>query len=176
MRLCLYLPAFLKTAAHMARTRPPNDPAAVNAKYFLTKVTAEHILTIAMAADAASAVMALTRFLDTEQYDVSQLPMECQKCASLLTMLFMDETCVQHGLTEHVCRLLESAQISVFCNTVCSVGGNDEEFKVALARSIGRFKAFTKLALITMMAEFPSFEHFMAFSVFNLAAPREASE
>ena len=139
-------------------------------------VTAEHILTVAMAADAASAVMALTRFLDTEQYDVSQLPMECQRCASLLTMLFMDEACVQHGLTEHVCRLLESAQISVFCNSVCSVGGNADEFKVALARSLGRFKAFTQLALITMMAEFPSFDHFMAFSVFNLAAPREASE
>jgi hypothetical protein len=59
---------------------------------------------------------------------------------------------------------------------VCSVGGNDEEFQAALTRSLGRFKAFTKLALTTMRAEFPVFEHMVAFSVFNLAAPSEASE
>lgn len=175
MRFCLYLPAFLKTAAQMVRTRPASDPASVNGKAFLTYVKAEHVLTVAMAADAASAVMALTRFVDTEHHDVTQVPMECMRCASLLSYLFVDEGCVQHGLTQHVCTLLKTAQVSVFGNSVCSVGGNAKELKDALARSIGRFQAFTKLALTTMRAEFPAFEHMTAFSVFNLAAASEAS-
>lgn len=175
-RLCLYLPAFLTIAAQMVRTRPANDRAAVRGKEFLTKVTAEHILTVAMAADAASAVMALTRFVDTEHHDVSQVPMECMRCASTLSFLFMEGQCVNHGITEHVCGLLKVAHVTVFGNNVCSVGGNDEEFQAALTRSLGRFKAFTKLALTTMRAEFPVFEHMVAFSVFNLAAPSEASE
>lgn len=175
MRFCLYLPAFLKTAAQMVRTRPATDKAAVRGKEFLTTVTTEHILTVAMAADAASAVMALTRFVDTEHHDVSQVPLECMRCASTLSFLFTEEQCVQHGLTEHICGLLKVAQVSVFGNSVCSVGGNAEEFQAALARCLCRFKAFTMLALTTMRAEFPVFEHMMAFSVFNLADPSEAS-
>ena len=176
IRFCLYLPAFLTLAAQMVRTRPANDRAAVRGKEFLTKVTAEHILTVAMAADAASAVMALTRFVDTEHHDVSQVPMECMRCASTLSFLFAEEQCVQHGLTEHICGVLKVAQVTVFGNSVCSVGGNAEEFKAALARSLARFKAFTKLALTVMRAEFPVFEHMMGFSVFNLTAHSEASE
>ena len=176
MRFCLYLPAFLTLAAQMVRTRPANDRAAVRGKEFLTKVTAEHILTVAMAADAASAVMALTRFVDTEHHDVSQVPMECMRCASTLSFLFTEGQCVNHGITEHICGLLKVAQVTVFGNSVCSVGGNDAEFQAALARSLIRFKAFTKLALTTMRAEFPVFEHMMGFSVFNLTAPSEALE
>ena len=81
IRLIFYLSAFIMAAQQMLRERPAADHIAKASRQFLAEPTEERLVTLSMLADANSAIMKLTRFLDSEDFDTSRLPHEVMQCA-----------------------------------------------------------------------------------------------
>jgi hypothetical protein len=153
----------------MVRERPASDNISAACKLFLRELSEERLLTIAMAADASAVVLKFTRFFDAETYDASQLATEALECSNSLHHLFVDGACIDHGLTHHMLAVLKTPLVWVDEKGVpCSVGGTDAKVETARRACKARFEAFTKLALVTLLAEFPGFHQMIAFQAFQL--------
>ncbi|CAE7207689.1 unnamed protein product, partial [Symbiodinium sp. CCMP2592] len=167
LRLTLFLEAFIMAAQQIIRNNSSEETAVCNS--FLQLLTEERLLTLAMLGDASACILRLTRFLDSEEHDISGVADQCLECANSLHHLFADQACDDNGLTRHMLARLERPLVWLFKDgTAGSVGGNPAKTRDALAKCRPRFLAYTKLALQTLMAEFPSFGCLMAFRAFQL--------
>ena len=171
LRLTLFLDAFVLASQQMLRMRKASgkDTVAPACRNFLNLLDEERLLTMAMLGDASACILRLTRYLDSERSDITGIADQCLECANSLHHLFVDRACDDNGLTHHMLARLRSHLMWLNQDgSLQSVGGDAAKIQAALARCRPRFVAYTKLALATLMAEFPSFGCLMSFRCFQL--------
>lgn len=105
-RFILHLEAVLQTAVWIAVQRR-GEPQGREAEAFLAGISEAHVLLAGMCADAAHESIILVRFLDTEEHDVAEVPVECAAYISKLHYLFNEASlqCCQLAAPAHLrCR------------------------------------------------------------------------
>ena len=108
-RTILYFDALMMTACWISVNRQ-GQPEAQHADRFLKFVNEERVLQLAMAVDAGDESIQLTRFLDTEAYDIAELPMQLYLFFNKLNALFIDGRCVETGYTSHSLKIMKRAR------------------------------------------------------------------
>jgi hypothetical protein len=157
------------TAETICRVRRNTDEATL-CKSFLTWVTTERLVQLAMLADAGDESIALTRICDREGIPTEDLPYHIQNFLDRINMLFVDGAVVKSGYTAYMISLLRGPSL-VLCvgNKLISVGGADSVTPALVQRCVLRLGCWTKMAQSVVEAEFPNFRIFTAFSLFSIS-------
>ena len=167
-RACLFLNALIDTAAWIMVQRR-GKPEAVDAGNFCAFLSEENAVLMAMMADACDSCVALTRSLDTENYDAATLNWEISTFVQSLNFLFVEGGVVEHGYTKEMLKLLRSQQafMDLHDRPRC-LGGPGKVTLELLQGCIERMQVFVSLACQTLRSEFPDYDLTCSFSIFDL--------
>ena len=168
LKMLLQLDAWIMLAEQVTRQRSQQDAGHQCAIAFKELLGEEALLCLAMAVDASDTVTALTRFFDTESYDIAGKTRQCTLTATTLQHLFSQGNCIHNGATAHVRAWLENPHMILRNNAPVVLGGQCEVTQRAVEKCLSHFRAYTRLALATMRAEFPTFEVLECFSLLDL--------
>lgn len=173
-RTCLFYHACLRTACHLARSR--TDVASQKAKAWLAWISEEHLLQAAMLADAADSSLALTRSLDTENIDPAVLRNELVLYQKEIQSLFVQGKCLTaFGYTSTMCQMLKHPVVFQCGRGMKSLGSMSGVETATINTCLDRMRAWVKLAVAAIEAEFPHFEVMQAFDVFDLRGVKSGS-
>ena len=166
-RMLLHFEAVLDTAQKIAQRR--SGAEASDASRWLASLTEEKMLQLAMVADATDEGLLLTRAMDTEDADLAALHSNVCHFIERITMLFDKGRCValEPGFTAHMLKLLQTERVIYLNSGKTRVFGGQVAPDI-IASCLVRMKCFTKLAREVVSAEFPSYDLFAAFQVFDL--------
>lgn len=146
------------------------QPEAQHADRFLKFVNEERVLQLAMAADAGDESIQLTRFLDTEAYDIAELPMQLYLFFNKLNALFIDGRCVETGYTSHSLKIMKRAGGYFIEGVPYTLGGAGKVTPAIIQACLSRLQCFVRLALNVVNAEFPGYNIIMSFCIFDLGS------
>ena len=122
-----------------------------------------------MLADAAHEAMSLTRLTDKEDVQTERLCAEVEAFEKRILMLFGAGQAVSLGFTQHVLETLKKRPVLIYCQgqpkMIGRRGGVDRNIVAACMK---RMKCWVRLARDVLGSEFPNFNVFTAFSVFQL--------
>ena len=155
-RSVLTIHPIIKTASWTCQTR--TDDAGVRAKEWLKWVENERCVQSAMQADASDQTMALTRMLDDEQVDPSNLRRELPAYINTLEWLFGESRkCLEvFGYTRSMLDILKSPIVFHVGRAMKTLGGDIPE--EIICRCLERMRCWITLMKATCLAEFPSWE------------------
>ena len=169
-RFCLKLDAYLLLAHEMAVSREGDVRKAAND--LLNSIDEEAVVAIAMLADATDEGLLLVRQTDSEDTCPAEHPGFVKQFVAKIQLLFEQGKCVElPGYTKHVLDLLESRVRLLHCgHTTRSLGGPGARWRrqEVIDTCLCRMRAWTKLSIACITAEFPSFELLNAFVIFTL--------
>ena len=151
-----------------------NDRDGKDASAWLESLSEESCVTFAMLADSGAEAIGLTRFLDRENFDVSQMAVKVCSFMQRCEFLFEQRGCLQHSCyTAIMCNHL-SKPMTIFQRsaggvyTTKTLGGRGSITNALLDRCFLRFTNWMKLVKLVVSTEFPEFEAVAAFSALHL--------
>ena len=165
-RICVYMDAFVCTCNDIVRMRS-GQPECTACEAFMEQLDTETCVQMSMLADATDEALGFIRFLDSEQFDTSQLFAEIQMFIERISCLFLRGQCVCSGFTEYMLKWLQTP-VQLKLRKKLLVLGGEETPAIVVARCMLRMQHWVMLATETLKAEFPSWESFQAFSLFDL--------
>ncbi len=168
-RFCIHLVSLLRLARKVVVLRKDGDAAAKFVSW-LRSLHGDDLVQLAMLADACDEALGVVRALDTETADIAALPRVMGEFLERVQFLFESQWCrnpASEGFTAHVLRLIESGAVQVESpdqrgSRVLTVSPS------AIERACARMQVWVVLARKTVHAEFPNFDLFNAFSIFDL--------
>ena len=98
-RCIILLEALLMTAIRVSLERK-GKPEAAEADAFLQFVNEERIMMLALWADSGAETLRLTRYLDSEHYDIGTMASEIDSYLARINALFIDGSVVDLGYTQ----------------------------------------------------------------------------
>ena len=142
---------------------------------FLSSLDSELVLQNALMADAAWEALALTRFMDTDDMPIEELSYEVGAFCHKIKVLFFEGKIFEvDGFTKYTVECLQAVRMLRLRNGERRAFGGPHEPSVTIRqRCLSRMCAWAKLALEVASTEFPCWEVFQAFSVFNLSEKRK---
>lgn len=148
------------------------DGTSVLCVAWVQSLSAEKLVQLAMLADASDELLILTRALDCEAVDISTIHEVVDNCLRTLEALFAKSMCLSViGYTKHVMDLLAHARVfHLPRGRMVLLGGTHVDMTAVSATCLTRMRAWLALVRETIMTEFPDYEVFQAFRVFNLGA------
>ena len=166
-RMLLHLEEFLDEVQETCDERG-NSKEAEDCWNWLDGLDDEKLYQLAMLADCADEILMTTRVMDSEDVDTSTMHSAARELLDRLDALFNKKQCVDiPGYTRHVLEILKRPRIIYGPHGVVkSIGGRDAQG--ALQNCFHRMSAYTALVADVVRTEFPDYELFGAFSVFNL--------
>ena len=171
-RCVLWLDALLATAHDIVACR--DGAVRKAAQEFLDLMTEERVLSLALLADAGDEVSAVVRFYDRAGFDVASSPAEIQGFLGRIDALFVQSAVLRPesmSYTHHALKLLQRPRLlQSGRGQARSLGGPSAVTDQVIAVCMARMAAWVRLAKVSVDAEFPSWELFSAFGVFNLRA------
>ena len=151
-RTCLHIHSVIRTALHLALHRAQDEPGR-QAKAWLTWITTERCLLLAMMSDAADECMQLTRAMDSEATDPASVRQEVRTWASKLNALFVQGACVScFGYTSTMLQMLKVPLLWNLGARCFSIGSEDGVPQVIIDRCLSRMKIWVELATATVLA------------------------
>ena len=166
-RFCLYLDAFLLTAISLSAS--PTSQLRERGKGFLEWVTEEKILLLGLLADLSDECLMFIRVYDHERYEASLMHSSCQAFVSKLRWLYVKEHAWELGYTAHVLEQLKTPRGFTLNGQARTIGGPSRVTPAIKARCAQALQLYTRLAVETLEAEFPSFELLACFHILNVA-------
>ena len=166
-RMLLHLEEFLDLVQETCDMRGDSKEAD-DCQSWLAGLDEEKLLQLAMLADCSDEILVATRGMDFEDVDTSTMHATARDLLDRLDALFNKEQCVGiPGYTQHVMDVLKKPRI-IHCSggLIKSIGGGDNSN--ALQNCLQRMTAYTALVADVVQTEFPDYELFCAFSIFNL--------
>ena len=145
-----------------------------DASAWLQSLSEEVCITFAMLADSGAEAIGLNRFLDKEDFDVSQMSVQISSFLQRCEFLFEQRGCLQHNcFTAIMCNYL-SKPMTIFQRyaggvyTTKTLGGRNSVTDAILDRCFLRFVNWIRLIKLVVKSEFPEFEAMAAFSALHL--------
>jgi hypothetical protein len=169
-RMLLNFDCVVETAQMIVKRRTGAE--SKDADRWLASITEEKMLQLAMVADATDEGLLLTRAMDSEDMDLATLHSDISRFVDRITLLFDKGQCMdlQPGFTAHMRSLLQHERVILLSSGETRIfGGKGAVTPDVTARCLARMRSFTTLAREVVQAEFPDFELFAAFQVFDLA-------
>ena len=167
-RFVLNFEALVLTAAQVA-TRRAGKPEGFAAEEFLVySSNLEHLVQMAMLADAGDEGMLFTRFCDSENMDVSMISEEVSTFLARITALFVQGKAPQLGYTQLMLQTVRTVKLVVLRHRALTIGCRDGAPAEIVRRCLCRMAGWVALAAKVISTEFPSFELLQSFAVFNL--------
>lgn len=167
-RMLLHLEEFLDEVQETCEDRG-NSKEGDDCWNWLDGLDDEKLYQLGMLADCADEILMATRAVDTENVDTSTMHTAARNLLNRLDALFNKRQCLEiPGYTQHVMQILKRTRIIHGpSQMVKTIGGNDAN--AALASCFHRMAAYTALVADVVQTEFPDYELFCAFSVFDLS-------
>ncbi|CAE7766372.1 unnamed protein product [Symbiodinium sp. CCMP2592] len=165
-RLLMYLPAFVNVVQRITETRGGKE--AGKASQWLSRLTSQRILLLAMLADAGDEGLLLIRAVDREDVDLSELSNHVRAFHDRVVWLFSQGHIVQCGYTKHAMDMLKGESLTFFAQ-----GAGFRLRPVTdgyIQECLARMRCWTKLALEVLRTEFPNYSLFNAMNVLNLSS------
>ncbi|MCP4240808.1 MAG: hypothetical protein GY772_09640 [bacterium] len=164
-RLIIHMKAVFATANKLVTIRGPEENTM---RRWLSTVSSEELLQLAMCADAADETMLLLRVFDSEQMDIATRFGNIERFLQRVTSLFNHGQClVTMGYTRHCKDILESGDLLVYTEHGPRNVGLNLASSV-INRCLSRMRCWTELVHDVLAAEFPDFDSVNAFSIFDL--------
>ncbi len=169
-RMVLFFDAVFATAVEVALVRAGREPAE-RALAWLEGLTEEAFIQAAMIADAGEENLRITRYFDSEDYDLSTMPASIHEFLTAINFLFIAEPpgCLKVGYTAHAIALLSKARVFLKGTAVHTVGGPHKVVHRMLERCRARMACWVKLAIQCINLEFPAWLPLHSFCVFDLS-------
>ena len=139
---------------------------------FLDAITEKDLLLMSMMADLADECSGLLRLVDTEQYDLSEFPVECESLIAKLHRLINKGELVSSGFTAYMLNSLEKPRGYLVRGQPKTLGGPGKVTTPLILQCIEQCQAFLVLATNTIKAEFPDSDILTAFRVFAVVKKR----
>ena len=173
-RLVLYMEAVIQVAVDIIAQRPSQRPREI-AEDFLTRISAESTLQLALMADAGDEVSHLLRLCD-KGLDTAELLTHVSDFATRLDYLFLK------GGVYHTLGFAEFTLRKTLSKPICwevrgglrSMSLSGPEVDLCKQRCLRRMQAWHRLTMATLAAEFPDFDLCNAFCIFSLPDPGDA--
>lgn len=165
-RMLLHLEEFLELVQEICDERQESDEGRT-CWAWLSDLDEEQIIQLGMLADCADEILVATRGVDKEDVDTSTMHSEAMNLLARLDALFNKQQCLKMGYTQHVLRILKRKRIFYGPKGVIrSIGKEcvDDELQCCFQR----MRAYCALVNDVVETEFPDYELFCAFSVFDL--------
>ena len=176
-RVVVFLEAYLATCQQLADQKRGSAEGR-EAVAFLEQISEEELIMLGLLADSGEETIALTRFLDNEDFDKSALAPQLNDFVSRIHLLFVDGDVLtmQSSFTAHVLGCLKQRRTLFLTDRARSLGGPQAVTAGILARCMERIRCWVSLAHSVVRAEFPNFEILQAFAIFELAGSRPAAD
>ena len=174
----LTFPAIIAVAQDISVTRVGNQEAK-DAYQFLTDLTEEKVLLIALLADAADEALAVTRAFDREDTDISrQAGLLHAFRVRIRNLLESGQVFKLPGFTLAACRMLEEPMyVTPSSRELRPLGGLGRVTEDLKERCLRHLRAWVHVCGLVIEAEFPDFDLVHAFSAFDLTyAANELNE
>ena len=128
----------------------------------------EKLYQLAMVADCCDEILVATRGMDAENIDTSTMHTTAVELLDRLDALFNRKQCLEiPGYTKHALDILMRPRIIYGPDgAITSIGGRVDQ--AALCNCFRRMTAYTALVADVVKTEFPDYELFCAFNIFNL--------
>ena len=167
----MFFDATLATAVMTLKERRTADKPGRAAHRFLSYISEEALLQLAMMADASDEHMGLLRFHDTESFDEAVSPQQVALFLDRARFLFAEKACLKTGYTRVMLKMLQSPRAFRIDGQLKTIGGERRSLHadgIIVTRCLNRMKNWVYLAKLTLDAEFPTFAISHAFEIFNL--------
>ena len=137
-----------------------------NAKAWLRWLTVVRVVLCAMMADAADEANLPLRYVDNEEYDSTAVHTVLLTFMNRITDLWGDrkQILTAPGYTSHILELLKSQLVWVVDGATYALQTPTE---AELDLCFKHMRGWLKLCIQTCHAEFPSFDYWMSFTIFN---------
>ncbi len=163
-RCCRHLAAILRVVHRIISFKGREDAAF--AKQWLANLSSEKLILLSLLADAADEGIQITRVMDSEDLDLSEIMTEVSDFISRVEVLFNKRQALNlTGYTNHIITLLKSKQLIVFCNGAAKQLSFQES---DVETPLQRMQEWVPVAKKICEAEFPKFHLFAAFEIFTL--------
>ena len=165
-RMLLHLEEFLELVQEICDERHESDEGRT-CWAWLSDLDEEKVIQLGMLADCADEILVATRNVDTEDVDTSTMHSEATNLLARLDALFNKQQCLKMGYTHHVINILNRKRIFHGPKgQIRSIGKEalDDELQCCFRR----MRAYCALVSDVVETEFPDYELFCAFSVFDL--------
>ncbi|CAE7194252.1 unnamed protein product [Symbiodinium necroappetens] len=165
-RAVLYLRPLIRVAQSIVAERGRGTPEGETAHRWLSNLSSETALQLAMVADATDETLAVSRFFDKDTYNKAELTAEISKFLCKCTWLFERRGVLGTGFTAYILELLRRSP----CNfnlggKVCSIQSPSQH---DIESCLQRMTNWLQLVRLTIQAEFPHFEALQLFRLFDL--------
>jgi hypothetical protein len=134
----------------------------------------ESYLQLSLMADAEDEGLLLTRQVDSEDVDISQIAPFVSQFVNKISALFggsveTAQCWTVPGYTKYALQLLSRPQVFFVGNETKTLGGPGHPSKDVCQRCLARMQAWVRLARQVVKSEFPTYEVVLSFGLFNLA-------
>ena len=138
--MVVFLEAYLATCQQLADQKR-GTAEGKEAEAFLKQINEEELVTLGLLADSGEETIALTRFLDNEDFDKSALAPQLNDFVSRIHLLFVDGDVLtmQSSLTTQV-EFLKQRRTLFLTDGVRSLGGPHAVTESILARCMERLR------------------------------------
>lgn len=167
-RVVLYVEAFTHTALRIIAERG-REAAAMDARNFLLTITDEKLVQAALMADAADEAGQLIRECEGDGWDTAQMLQIVEHFKARVSFLFDDGGVLRtQSFTCYMLQYLSLSHTWVVDNQQYSVGSRQGVPPHIIAQCVDRMKAWKQVAFSIVESEFPNFQIYSSFCVFNL--------
>lgn len=167
-RMMRNIMAVMDTAEEIAKRRS-GMPEARDVESWLASLSEEKLVQLAMVCDAADEGLLLTREMDAEAVDIGTLHGTVETFVAKIKVMF-DEGQAIHlpGYTKLMVETLKQQRVMFLGKQAKTLGGAGRVTERVIASCLARMQCFTKLACEVVESEFPHYDIFSAFRVFDL--------
>ena len=166
-RHTLFIDALIATAEYAVHDRAGRAPSK-HAQAYLDKLCEESYLQAAMMADAADESMYFKEYVDRESVDVCKVADELAGFKKRLVTLFRCGVCTDMGYTAFALAELRVPKCIRKSTGMAEFGSTTGVSARTLERCKDRMRAWVKVTLQLIEAEFPDFDVTLAFRAFRL--------
>lgn len=168
-RMLLHLEEFLDEVQETCDDRGGSTEAE-DCWRWLASLDEEKLYQLGMLADASDEILVATRQVDKEDVDTSMMHDAARALLDRMDALFNKQQCLEiPGYTKHVLQILKRKWIVHGPRgEVKSIGGRGVDGNRALEQCFQRMEAYTVLVADVVQTEFPDYELFCSFKLFNL--------
>jgi hypothetical protein len=168
-RSVLWVDAFIAVADELLLRDDTDDRS--HAEAYLDFLDSESYLQNAMMADASDECLLLTRYLDSEDFELEELSFEVGRFVRHIIYLFVEGGVFKtKGYAEFAMSTLTRVRvIRLRRGGIKTFGGIQEPSQEVQNRCLQRMSAWAKLAIEVVQTEFPHWEIFQSFSILSLS-------
>ncbi len=170
-RLVRFLPAVIQTAMDVVAERGPKSDEGKVSINFLKSLDDEFVLQLGMLADCGEECLRLTRFLDSEDFDIARMPAHLDAFKRSVGTLFLEGRCFEVASTYTAMatkKLCEPQLLHWQGAPATTLGSIEGPSQFARRDTLARMQNWVRLAMEVLETEFPHWEILQCFSVFNV--------